>query len=174
MTTLKIKTSDLRKLAADLRREEQALLSYANFTYRNAVMQVFERVVKQTPQFSGFLVSNWYLGIGSGTGEVDTSKLNIYSDAFGNDGASQMGDSANFDEALARARSTSLGLRYLSKVDAVIYNTVPYADDVDEGIGPEGADGTPKNIRAVNLIDGVVQMLALNVTWAKSTGTWRE
>lgn len=175
MTTIKIKTSNLNALAAALRKEEEAMLRYANFYYRQSVMTLFEKIVNQTPQFGGDLARNWYLGIGGTSNEFDAQDDGQLWANFNpeEDTPRKMGDQEAVSAAVRRAGYMAYSLRYIGQ-PAYIYNTTPYAEDVDMGKGPMDAHGTSYPIRAVNLIDGVVQMLAHNVAWAASGGSWKQ
>lgn len=150
------------------------LESYVDSIYQQRIMEVFSRVVEQTPQWSGHLARNWFITtIGNTTG-IDESAEPAWGVHGPNDRRTtsfyKMGDSENTSPPMQRAEVAVRGAHYLSPTPVNIYNNVYYAEEVDIGDGPDGPDGIPRKIRPVNLIDGVVQMIYVNFIRMKFEG----
>jgi hypothetical protein len=153
-----IKSNDLAALGRALADERKKIRAYADDKFTLAVRETYADVVVNTPQYSGTLASNWYVGTSPTAGFNDLRPGFGYPNAApfqkGNDPAVGVGFS-HFNGSF----------KYGQQV--FIYNTAPYADDVDVGFGPEG-----RAIRPVNLVQGKVYMLMNQMPNWKSKG-WK-
>lgn len=108
--------------------------------YRKLIATVFADIVSHTPQFSGNLAQAWEIEFGphtaTGQGKSEGFRKNMFwAYIRGSVEPFQRGDSPAVGQALSRELPKLASLRWNSVVR--IKNLVPYADEVEQGIGPE-------------------------------------
>lgn len=142
------KKIDLAKLRA-----EKKVTAYIE----QRVRVIFTDIVSKTPQFTGTLAGNWHIEYGPWTGSSYTpgvSGIHTAKQAYAlmNDSPYKRGDNPAVSETLAIEFKKLEGLggavagriRWNSKIYFV--NTAPYADEVDQGIGPNDYSIRPENL----------------------------
>lgn len=140
----------IKKLQVDKLRLEKKL----NMTHRKIVEIIFTDIVEHTPQWSGNLVSNWYIEFHGRQGKYKRSPAyktydnvaSLYNASKGDLAPYAMGDEPNVTDTIAREVLANLPLIRWNSI-VTITNKTPYAQDVENNIGPDG-----KNIRPENLI----------------------
>lgn len=154
--------TDLQALARQLKEEVVKLHSYADTTFRSAVTEVFEVIVKGTPQYSGNLATNWHIST-----EASGGSYAIVANAgkYPLDRPYQRGDDPAVTAALSAAKAVISAAKY--GTDLYVYNPVPYMAQVEAGQGPHGLA-----LRPENLVDGEVIMLRVGVLTAMHNG-WK-
>ena len=130
-------------------------------TKRKVVYDVYEDLVRLSPQFSGNLAKQWYIEGGGHKGRY--SKIPQYIGPKSKRTRTltseyHRGSDPAVSEAIMRELGKLGDIRWNSKVRIVNY--APYAADVEEGLGPIGKDGNPLPIRPENLYYGRVAMSA--------------
>jgi len=130
---------------AKLEKHKLLVLGSITETKRRIVRHVLNDLVKNSPQWSGNLASQWYVEVHGKKGSY--RPIAGYSAQRTRDEAYSMGDDPAVSQTLAREYVTIDEIRWNSKVQ--ISNYAPYADQVEKGIGPEGTQGIrPENILA--------------------------
>ena len=142
------KKVDLAKLRA-----EKKVTAYIE----QRVRVIFTDIVSKTPQFTGTLAGNWHIEYGPWTGSsytpgVSGVRVGRHAYALMNNSPYKRGDNPTVAETLAIEFKKLEGLegavagriRWNSKIYFV--NTAPYADEVDQGIGPNGYSIRPENL----------------------------
>lgn len=153
---LQIKGS--QELIKKLNRDKLRIQRSVTETHRRIVKHIFTDLVTLTPQWSGNLASNWYIefhGI-KGTYQEHPDKYDSdiwnYRQAIGMLGEyHQRGDAAAVGEALRRELPKLSSIRWNSIVRIVNYT--PYAEDVENNIGPDDGKGGTRKIRGVNILE---------------------
>ena len=152
---------------AKLKKHELLVLGRIASTKRALVSAVFTDLVKNSPQWSGNLASQWYVEFHGIRGKYKPISYYVKPNQWvASDDPYQMGN----DPAVA-----STLLRELPKIEAIrwnstvrIVNYAPYAAEVDQGIGPPDDDGGNREIRDVNKIGGAVAMVGFVTTKYKN------
>jgi hypothetical protein len=134
---------------AKLRKHKLLVVGKITQTKKNLVMAVWTDLIKNTPQWSGNLVENWYIEVAgkqSGYSEKPSYfppyafNAKGWMNAYGE--PKKRGDDVEFMLLLGKQLVDTI--RWNSRVSIVNY--APYASEVDRTEGPMG-----KPIRAVNL-----------------------
>ena len=122
--------------------------------YKNFVWTVFRDVVEHTPQWSGNLATNWRIEVGTAwLGHGVYSQHPSYSEDGKGLGKAKFAGHPDAVQAAIESEADSLSrIRYNSKVRIVNYT--PYAEEVENGVGPETENESVSMIRAVNLFSG--------------------
>lgn len=119
-----------------------------NERFKMWVQEIFVDIVQLTPQWSGNLASNWFIGVNSQSESEQTIPEKAFMwpiDAYAL--PYERGDSPAVDVSIARIDDEKYG--YLDTV--YIYNPTEIAPQVEEHL---------INIRPVNLLDGRVAMVS--------------
>ena len=134
-------------------------------TKRQVVTAVMVDLVKNSPQWSGNLASQWYVEFHGHKGSYRPipDYVEPHSWRYTDDHYS-MGDDPAVSQTIAREKAKIENIRWNSKVQ--IINYAPYASDVEAGFGPEGFSGQPRPIRPENILAsyGKVAMAAYVTT----------
>jgi hypothetical protein len=150
---LQIKGS--QELIKKLNRDKLRIQHSVAETHRRIVKHIFTDLVTLTPQWSGNLASNWYIEFTSVKGAY--KQLDGYLPSGEWDMAMATGSmELPFSRGMDPAVDTTL-TRELSKLPKIRYNTnvrivnyTPYAEDVEENLGPVDEFGIRRDIREVN------------------------
>ena len=152
-----LRSKGTQALMAKLRKDRNKLVNNLAETHRNLVAAQFVDLVFMTPQWSGNLASNWRIEF---TGHEDA-----YSPAMKYGKHNKMPYSIGSDpvvrETVYREFQKIPAIRYNTKVTFV--NHTSYAQEVQQGHGPNG-----KPLRPENLIYGPTIMTAYLETKYKS------
>lgn len=147
-----LKVSGSQSFIAKLRKDHVDLTNKVAETHRRIVKHVLTDLVTFTPQWSGNLASNWYItftGVGATYNERDEYKP-PYLWSSTDIEPSQMGADPVVSDTIKRESAKLSKIRYNTKV--TIVNKAPYAQDVEDNIGPMGEfDDKPRDFREVNL-----------------------
>ena len=143
-----ISMSSAHAILSDAKLVQARLEGKVTAEYRGAVAEMFADLVQVTPQWSGNLVSNWFIKIGDGRNpayrEIPAYSTTWAGPGEANKGVQKMGNDPAVTATLVREMPKLDALRWNQKVTFV--NRAPYAGDVQAGVGPDGRD-----IREVNL-----------------------
>lgn len=149
--------------AAMRKLEKHKLLIHGQIadTKRRIVKHVLTDLVTNSPQWSGNLASQWYVEHASSP-KGSYKPLPEYMTPYAWEplyDPHQMGDNPAVANTLARELPKVASIKWNSSVKIVNY--APYAEDVENNIGPEGMDGTQHEIRPENLLPsyGAVAMV---------------
>lgn len=149
---IRIDSNDLLSLSAALYAELGRMQAHLNAGWTEAVHHVYADIVMNSPQFTGNLAANWHIGLTEGT-EFHDYKSEF---SFANDDAYERGDDPAVSISYGRLEQS-----YRFGQPLVIYNNTPYAEEVDNGRPPPGAQW-----RAVNLVQGRIYMIMNQIpTW---------
>lgn len=147
---MSLASADLRGFMKKLDLTEARIKGRVTDTYRKLVTAVFVDIVKHTPQFTGNLAYGWEIVFGPYTptnprlfspGERDALVSQAYRGDFE---PYERGDDPAVEMVLSRELDKLAALRYNSIVRIV--NNVEYAEDVDQGRGPDGNAIRPENL----------------------------
>lgn len=152
---LQIKGSQelIRKLKRDKMRIEKSVAE----THRRIVKHVFTDLVTLTPQWSGNLASNWYIEFKGYKGSYTEAENKLSSadwavaQRLGTLGEYyQMGrlDNPVVENAMDEELDKISKIRYNTSVRIVNYT--PYAEEVENNVGPDDGNGGRREIRDVN------------------------
>ncbi len=145
-------------------------------THRRVIKHIFEDLVRVTPQYSGNLVSNWYIEFTGNKasyrqipGYVEPHLFDFTPDAQ----KYQMGMDPMVSTTIEREIAKLPKIRYNTKV--TIVNKAPYAEDVEHAIGPDDEFGNPRPIREENILEayggvamkGYIEMKYSNLRYLK-------
>jgi hypothetical protein len=135
-----------------LKKDKVKLLNKTAETHRRIVKHIFTDIVTFTPQWSGNTASNWYImfkGVPASYHELPGYKP-PYMWEPGDTEPYQLGSDPVVSETIARELVKLPRIRWNTKV--TIVNKTPYAEDLENNIGPMGEfDYEPREIREVNL-----------------------
>lgn len=149
-----LKVDGIQRSMAKLRKAKVDMTNKLAETHRRVVKHVFIDLVTYTPQWSGNLVSNWYItftGVGATYNERDNYLPPYMWDPKQDmQEPYQMGADPMVSSTIDRELQKLPRIRYNTVV--TIVNKAPYAEDVENNIGPMGEyDYAPREIREVNL-----------------------
>jgi hypothetical protein len=116
---------------AKLRRAVPTVEAKINAVHREVVRRIFTDLVLHSPQWSGNLASNWYVGSGSYRPTPGYSPGN-----WGNANPYSMGSDPAVSTVLKREAGKIAKLSYRQPIK--ILNAAPYASEVEAGQGPNG------------------------------------
>lgn len=171
-----LKVTGSQAFMAKLRKNQVDLENKVTETHRRIVKHILTDLVTFTPQWSGNLASNWYItfkGVAASYNERDNYeppylwKPTDYEPY-------QMGADPVVAETIRRELQKLPQIRWNTKV--TIVNKAPYAQDVEDNIGPMGEyDDAPRDFREVNLhpnygkvaMVGYVEMKYKNLRYLK-------
>lgn len=138
---LKIQAKGLEGMLDKLKKHNLLVKGQVAAVKRNLVKDVFTDLVKGSPQWSGNLASNWYIEFHGNKGfynpiiDLEPDRVEPY----------QLGDDPTVTNTLNRELGKIGQIKWNSKVQIVNYT--PYATEVEEGIGPRGAQIRPENYK---------------------------
>ena len=119
-------------------------------TYRRIIREIFVDIVEHTPQFTGNLASGWQIVFGSYNVNptpfiTDSERAQSFKDyRSGSFDPFQRGDDPAVQATLDRELAKLKDIRYNSLVKFV--NPVEYAEEVDQGKGPNLQSIRPENL----------------------------
>lgn len=160
-----IKTSGSQTFMKRIRKDVANLEGRVTKIHRALVKSIFTDLVTFTPQWSGNAASNWYItfkGMPAKYNEIEG-----YVPPYMWDSATQMTEPYQLGmdpvvrDTVARESLLLNDIKWNTKV--TIVNTTPYAEDLENNIGPMGEnDYEPREIRDVNFHPnyGKVAMIA--------------
>jgi hypothetical protein len=144
---LDIDTSGIDQFISELDAEQRLLNRYVNQQYLRLVEIVFRDILRTTPQWSGNLAANWFIGVNN---QYETEQTIPEKDLMWGNANIQphrMGDLNAIE--ISEARLEGLVFSYLDEI--YIYNPTEIAPEVE---------AHTVYIRPVNLLDGRVAMAA--------------
>ena len=138
-----------REMAAKMRKDFEKFKTNLTKTHQNLVKMMFRDLVAHTPQWSGELALHWGIEVHGMTAPSAGAKLSrlydkSYTDYMQKD-VYKMGEDPAVTRTVARELAKVDKIRYNSIVKFV--NNLPYAQDVQDGKGPNG-----RSIREVNML----------------------
>jgi hypothetical protein len=136
-----------------LKKDTKLLENNTAKVHRKIVEAVFTDLVTLTPQWTGNLAHNWYIEFTGIKGHYDRLETYVPPWEFGiadGDAPFKRGDDPAVDWTLTRELSKLPKIRYNTIVK--LTNYAPYAEDVDNNIGPPDEFGNPQDIRDVNIL----------------------
>lgn len=140
-----------REMIASMRKDIEKLKGTVTATHKNLIREMFIDLVKHTPQWSGELAMHWAIEFHGKTGPSAYSLKNSgwerkeqrLKHKWMNPNPYKRGDDPAVSLVLNRELEKIKEIRYNSIVKLV--NRMPYATEVERGVGPFG-----KPIRDVN------------------------
>lgn len=124
---------------AKLKKAVPAIEANINSVHREVVRRIFTDLVLHSPQWSGNLALNWYIGSGGYRPIAEYS-------SYGSVEPYSMGSDPAVSMVLARETRKITALSYKQPVS--IFNAAPYAAEVEAGQGPNG-----RPIREINKLE---------------------
>lgn len=154
-------------MVARMRKDLDKFKTNLTKTHQNLVKMMFRDLVVHTPQWSGELALHWGIEFHGYKAPPSTAKLSglydkSYTDYIAKD-VYKMGEDPAVTKTIARELQKIGQIRYNSKVKFV--NNMPYAEDVQDGRGPNG-----RSIREENKLasyGGVAMIRYIDTKYSK-------
>ena len=144
MAVLQVKGT--QAFMAKLRKDKARIEGKVARVHRNLIAGIFTDLVKNSPQWSGNLASQWqitYAGMPAVYNPIPDYYLESSWGSLAGANPYKMGDNPAVSATLARELAKLPLIKYNHKV--VITNPTPYASDVEAGEGPNGTEIRKEN-----------------------------